>query len=184
LISFHAIVIFSFEGFWPEFPTQYPNEFLCAMVHMNPKNINGRVTLKSANPRDTPDINMGFFSKGDDEDLQAMFEAAGFLRPIFNKVPNNTFSELHPCTHPNCTDAEQKEFLRNQIFSHHVSSSCAIGADDDKMAVLDLNFEVRGVKNLRVVDASAFLRVPGAFPVLSTFIISEKAADVILKDVK
>jgi choline dehydrogenase len=74
--------------------------------------------------------------------------------------------------------------LRNQIFSHYISSSCAIGADDDKMAVLDLNFRVRGVKNLRVVDASAFPRVPGAFPVLPTFIISEKAADVILKDVK
>jgi choline dehydrogenase len=156
--------VFSFEGFWPEFPTQYPNESLCAIVHMNPKNINGRVMLKSANPRDTPDINMGFFSKGDDEDLQAMFEAAGFLRPIFNNVPNNTFSELHPCTHQNCTDAEQKEFLRNQIFSHHVSSSCAIRADDDKMAVLDSNFRVRGVKNLRVVDASAFPGYLELFP--------------------
>lgn len=176
--------VFSFEGFWPEFPTQYPNEFLCAMVHMNPKNINGRVLLKSADPRDTPDINMGFFSKGLDEDLEAMYEAASFMRPIFNSVPGNNFTELHPCTHPSCTKDDQKEFLRDQIFSHHVSSSCAIGADDDEMAVLDSNFRVRGVKNLRVVDASAFPKVPGAFPVLPTFVISEKAADVILKSLK
>ncbi|TVY64263.1 Oxygen-dependent choline dehydrogenase [Lachnellula suecica] len=176
--------VFSFEGFWPEFPTQYPNEFLCAMVHMNPKNINGRVLLKSADPRQTPEINMGFFSKGFDEDLQAMYEAAAFMRPIFNNVPNNTFTELHPCTHVGCTEEDEKNFLRNQIFSHHVSSSCAIGADDDEMAVLDSNFRVRGVKNLRVVDASAFPKVPGAFPALPTFILSEKATDVILRNVK
>jgi choline dehydrogenase len=176
--------VFSFEGFWPEFPTQYPNEFLCAMVHMNPKNINGRVLLKSADPRETPEINMGFFSKGLDSDLDAMQEAAAWMRPIFHNVPNNTFTELHPCTHANCTVADQKEFLRNQIFSHHVSSSCAIGADDDVMAVLDGDFRVRGVRGLRVVDASAFPKVPGAFPVLPTFVVSEKAADVILKGLK
>ncbi|TAQ86024.1 hypothetical protein B7494_g5653 [Chlorociboria aeruginascens] len=183
--------VFSFEGWWPiglglgvSSPTEYPNEYLCAMDHMNPKNINGRVMLKSADPRDTPDINMGFFSKGLDEDLDAIFEAVQWMRPILNSVPNNTFSELHPCTHPNCTQADQKNYLRNQIFSHHATSSCAIGADDDEMAVLDSNFRVRGVENLRVVDASAFPRVPGAFPVLPTFVISEKAADVIIRDVK
>ncbi|CAG8954070.1 hypothetical protein HYFRA_00009171 [Hymenoscyphus fraxineus] len=176
--------VFSFEGFWPEFPTQYVNEFLCAMVHMNPKNINGRVLLKSSDPRETPEINLGFFSKGDDEDLNEMYEAAKWMRPYFNSVPNNKFTELHPCTHENCTVADQKEFLRDQIFSHHVSSSCAIGADNDPFAVLDSNFRVRGVKNLRVVDASAFPKVPGAFPVLPTMVISEKAADVILRGVE
>jgi hypothetical protein len=62
--------------------------------------------FKSANPRDTLNINIRFFLKGDDEDLQAMFKAAGFLQPIFNKVPNNTFLKLHPCTHLNCIDAK------------------------------------------------------------------------------
>lgn len=127
---------------------------------------------------------MGFFSKGFDEDLEAMYEAAAFMRPIFNNIPNNTFKELHPCTHASCTVLDQKNFLRNQIFSHHVSSSCAIGADDDPQAVLDTDFWVRGVQNLRVVDASAFPKVPGAFPVLPTFVIGEKAADVILRGVE
>jgi len=52
------------------------------------------------------------------------------------------------------------------------------------MAVLDSSFRARGVNKLRVVDASAFSKVPGAVPVLPKFMISEKAADVILKDVK
>jgi len=90
---------------------------------MNPKNIKGKVMLRSANPQDTPDINMGFFSKGDDEDLQAMFEATGFLQLIFKSIPNNIFSELHSYTHVNYTDSDQKEFLQNQIFSHHVRTA-------------------------------------------------------------
>ncbi|RDL40117.1 uncharacterized protein BP5553_00096 [Venustampulla echinocandica] len=171
---------FALEGFWPGYPTNYPNNFECAFAHMNPKNINGKVTLKSANPQDTPEINLGFFSKGNDDNLQAMFEAAKFARGIFSKIPANTFKEMHPCTQPGCTDEDQKDYLRTQIYSHHATSSAAIGADDDPMAVLDSKFRVRGVDNLRVVDGSAFPRVPGAFPVIPTFMISEKAAEEIL----
>jgi len=47
------------------------------------------------------------------------------------------------------------------------------------MAVLDSSFRVRGTTNLRVVDASVFPRIPGYFLALPTYLISEKAADVI-----
>jgi choline dehydrogenase-like flavoprotein len=48
------------------------------------------------------------------------------------------------------------------------------------MAVLDSNFNVRGIKGLRVVDASVFPRIPGFFIVSSIYMIAEKAADAIL----
>jgi choline dehydrogenase len=47
------------------------------------------------------------------------------------------------------------------------------------MAVLDSRFQVRGVKGLRVVDASIFPRIPGYFIVTPIYMISEKAFDVI-----
>ena len=52
------------------------------------------------------------------------------------------------------------------------------------MAVLDSNFQVRGVSGLRVVDASVYPRIPGTFTALSTFLVAEKAADVILDAAK
>jgi len=52
------------------------------------------------------------------------------------------------------------------------------------MAVVDSRFRVHGVEGLRVVDASTFPRIPGAFPVVPTFMISEKASDTILEDAK
>jgi len=113
-----------------------------------------------------------------------MLEAVKFFRGILAKVSGNTFKEMHPYTQTGCTDDSQKDYLRTHIYSHHVTSSCAIGADSDKMAVLDSKFRVRGVNNLRVVDGSAFPQVPGAFPVMPTFMISEKAAEEILAAAK
>lgn len=48
------------------------------------------------------------------------------------------------------------------------------------MAVLNGQFQVRGVKNLRVVDASVFPDIPGMFITTPIYTISEKAADSIL----
>ncbi|PSN58798.1 hypothetical protein BS50DRAFT_476973, partial [Corynespora cassiicola Philippines] len=78
------------------------------------------------------------------------------------------------------TDEEQLEYFRHQSFGHHASSTCAIGSAKDPMAVVDSKFRVHGVRNLRVVDASVFPHVPGAFPVLPTYIISDKASKDIL----
>jgi len=40
------------------------------------------------------------------------------------------------------------------------------------------------MKNLRVVDASVFPRIPGFFVVTPVYMISEKASDVILADAR
>lgn len=50
------------------------------------------------------------------------------------------------------------------------------------MAVLDTNFKVRGVDGLRVVDASVFPKIPGMYIALSIYMISEKAAEVIIAE--
>jgi choline dehydrogenase len=57
-----------------------------------------------------------------------------------------------------------------------------MGPADDPMAVVDSRFRVHGVDRLRVVDASVFPRIPGFFIVTPTYMISEKASDVILAD--
>ena len=43
---------------------------------------------------------------------------------------------------------------------------------------------MRGAKNLRVVDASVFPRIPGLFIISSVYMIAEKASDVIIKKYK
>jgi choline dehydrogenase len=160
-------------------------------VHMNPRSQAGTVELRSTDPRDVPAINLNFFKEnGSDKDLQALYEGVQSVRSWLAKVDSSDpeslapFQELHPCAgeigKQNCTIESQKTFLKEQAYSHHASSSCRIGADGDEMAVLDSKFRVRGVQSLRVVDASSFPKVPGAFPVLPTMMLSEKATEDIL----
>ena len=75
-----------------------------------------------------------------------------------------------------------KQFVRDEAWGHHASCTCKMGPADDELAVVDSAFRVHGVRHLRVVDASVFPRIPGFFIVMPTYMISEKASDVILAD--
>ena len=77
------------------------------------------------------------------------------------------------------TDGGIDAFVQDRAWGHHASCTCKIGGDGDPDAVLDSSFRVRGVKGLRVVDASVFPKIPGFFVVMPTYMISEKAAEVI-----
>jgi choline dehydrogenase len=82
------------------------------------------------------------------------------------------------------TPDEIRRYVRDNAWGHHASCSCAIGRDGDPLAVLDSRFRVRGAKGLRVVDASAFPRIPGLFIVSAVYMLAEKASDVILEDAR
>jgi choline dehydrogenase len=137
-----------------------------------------------------PPVNLNFFHDNADEDLTAIYEGVNWVRSWLSKVNGSDpmslgpFTELHPCEgvigHQNCTIASQKTYIKEQAYSHHASSSCRVGADDDELAVLDSKFRVKGVDGLRVVDASSFPKVPGGFPVLPTMMLSEKASELLI----
>ncbi|KAK4118523.1 GMC oxidoreductase [Parathielavia appendiculata] len=189
---------FALRGFWPptdSIPPDPPSMFGFSTVKINPQSRSGTVLLRSADPRDTPDINFHLFEEdnaGTAFDFNAELDTVKWARRVFADVPaplGPIRPVEPPCPGPpaadgTCDDQTDKDWIRNQIFGHHPTSTCAIGADSDQMAVLDSKFRVRGVRGLRVVDASAFPRVPGAFPVLPTFMLSEKATESVLEDAK
>jgi choline dehydrogenase len=102
-------------------------------------------------------------------------EGIEFGRKVVNSVPVpiGPFNETSPC--PGNVRCDTKAYILKRTWPHHATSTCAIGADNDPLAVLDSNFRVWGTKGLRVVDGSTFPRPPGAFPVLPTFMLSLKA---------
>ena len=53
----------------------------------------------------------------------------------------------------------------------------------DEMAVVDENLKVKGIQNLRVVDASIIPEIPSANLNAPTLMIAEKASDIIIKTV-
>jgi choline dehydrogenase len=177
-----------FQGYFPLYFSTFEkvrNQFTWSILKAHTKNTAGVVMLKSADPLDTPYINFHYFEEGnntDGSDLDAVAEAVSFVRNIMANSPYVS-GELLPGTEVQTTD-QIKQYIRDQAWGHHCSCTCKIGADDDPTAVLDSQFRVRGVKNLRVVDASVFPHIPGYFIVLPIYMISEKAADVIIQAAK
>ncbi|KAF5020274.1 hypothetical protein F66182_7708 [Fusarium sp. NRRL 66182] len=175
----------NFRGYFPNYSynaTADHDTFSWAILKGQPRNQAGTVTLRSNDPLDTPDIVYNYFdtgSEGYEKDQQALAEAVDLTRDAFDRqlVPTK---EILPGDSVKSKD-EVEAYIKNTAWGHHASSTCPIGADDDDMAVLDSKFRVRGVRGLRVVDASVYPRIPGTFTAVSTFIVGEKAADDILK---
>jgi 4-pyridoxate dehydrogenase len=79
------------------------------------------------------------------------------------------------------TDAALEDYVRRTaVTAHHPCGTCKLGAADDAMAVVDSELPVRGVDNLRVVDASVFPDLVGGNINAPTIMIAERAADLIL----
>ncbi len=156
-----------------------------AVLKGSTHNTAGRVAIRSADPRDVPEIDFHYFDPVSDpegKDLAAVAGAVDFVRGITAGYGKRVKAEVSPG--PQVTSTEQiRQFVRNEAWGHHASCTCKIGRDDDPMAVLDSAFRVRGTKGLRVVDASVFPHIPGLFIVLAVYMIAEKASDAILADV-
>lgn len=182
----------NFRGYFPG----YANDSLADAQHWawiilkaHSRNNAGTVTLKSTDPRDMPLINFNYFDTGvnengeADKDLQAVYEGFEFSRRAFKDlVPlDGSFPETWPGDDVE-DEAAAKEWLQDEVWGHHASCTCPIGADDDPMAVLDSKFQVRGTEGLRVVDASVFPKIPGFYIVLPLYIVSQKASAVIIAD--
>lgn len=178
-----------FYGYFPGYSdiiTEGHKHFTWAILKAHTNNTGGRVALNSSNPRDVPNINFHYFHEGTDtkgEDLAAVVSGVEFVRRMTQQVDHLIKQEVVPGAH---VDSPEKiaDFVRDNAWGHHASCTCKIGADTDPMAVLDSRFNVRGTKNLRVVDASAFPKIPGFFIVTCVYMIGEKAAEVIIKDAK
>ena len=175
-----------FEGYYPGYSGDLARQrdvFTWAILKAHTQNTAGSVTLRSRDPRETPRIDFRYFdegSPGGDEDLDAVVWGVEFVRRMAHRSGMDA-AELVPGGSVG-TPAEVREFVRTHAWGHHASCTCKIGRDDDPMAVLDGRFRVRGARKLRVVDASAFPRIPGYFIVTPTYMISEKASDAVLAD--
>nr|XP_036576779.1 uncharacterized protein CTRU02_13335 [Colletotrichum truncatum]KAF6783572.1 hypothetical protein CTRU02_13335 [Colletotrichum truncatum] len=139
----------------------------------------GNVTIKSADTLDAPIINPNWL--GDERDLEMAVAAFTRLREI---ALNSTIVESAWSPGP---EVKTKEDIINWIknnmsLTYHGACTNRMGAADDATAVIDTRGRVRGVKGLRVADASGFAILPPGYPMATTYMFAEKIADAILND--
>jgi choline dehydrogenase len=177
-----------FKGYFPGYSqliSAHHNYLSWVVLKAHTRNNAGTVTLRSADPRDTPGVNFRYFDEGSDtsgEDLHGVVEGIKFVRQMTRALKSEKIiAEEELPGNQIQSDAELRDYVRNNAWGHHASCTCAIGPKE-KGGVLTSDFKVHGTRGLRVVDASVFPRIPGFFIVSAVYMIGEKAADVILAD--
>ena len=140
----------------------------------------GRISLRSADPNDKPIIDPRYLSDPGGLDRAAMLEGlrmcakiadapalAGVLGPIIRPIGATDISEA---------TLEKALYEEGQGFFHPVGT-CRMGTDS--ASVVNPELEVRGVRGLRVADASVMPIITRGHTHAPSVLIGAKAADLI-----
>lgn len=138
----------------------------------------GKVTLRSADPSDAPRIQYNFFSEPND--LPRLRNGFKVARDVAKQKALEPYrgEELTPGPTIQTDDEIDAYIKRSVVTAHHPAGTCKMGTGDD--CVLDSKLRVRGVENLRVVDASAMPDMVGAHINACVIMMADKASDIIL----
>jgi choline dehydrogenase-like flavoprotein len=137
----------------------------------------GSVRLASGDPLAAPRIDPAFLDHP--EDVQTLIRAYRETRALLatRALAPHAGRPLHDEPAPD-DDAAIERFLRARVDTiYHPVGTCRMGSDAD--AVLDAQLRVRGVRGLRVVDASVMPTLVGGNTNAPTIMIAEKAVDLV-----
>ncbi len=142
----------------------------------------GEVKLGSRDPLAPPKMFANYLDS--ETDRRCVTAGIAFARKLAQTSPlaDEMAEEVHPGPKAS-TDADLLQFAREQgatIF--HPSGTCRMG--NDAAAVVDPRLRVRGVDALWVADCSIMPTLVSGNTNLPAIMIGEKAADMILEDVR
>jgi choline dehydrogenase len=142
----------------------------------------GRVRVTSRDP-DEP-LRVEHLSLIDADEVRRLVAGLKLLRRIYAApafAPIVT-GELAPGP-AFATDDALEVYVRASSFpQYHPVGTCRLGAADDADAVVDPRLRVRGIRGLRIADASVMPFVPSSNTNGPSIMIGERAADFVIKD--
>lgn len=159
-------------------------------IHSRPTNVRvrskGVLRLRSADPLDPPLMDPRYLS--DPRDLDVLLEGIRAVVAMSRTASMRARGfrlDDRPKAGCEAYAFGSEAYWRCVVQRHtgpenHQAGTCAMGPD----AVLDARLRVRGLRQLRVADASIFPDNPNSNPVAAIIMVAEKAADMIKQDWK
>lgn len=159
------------------FPIPLGHGYGVNIALLRPKS-RGTVSLASSNPRTPPRIDPCFLENRDD--LLPLLRGFEIARQILAAADFNECAakEIAPGLDVQ-SDTQLEQYIRQSAFTvFHPVGTCRMGSDPD--SVVDPELRVRGVRGLRVADASIFPTIIGGNTNAAVIMVAEKAADLLL----
>jgi choline dehydrogenase len=162
---------------WRDRKIRLEQGYVLTCDQLRPKS-RGEVKLRSADPRDRPASHFNYMSHPDD--TKELVEALKVMQDLLTQPAFDEFrgERINPAPKVH-SDSELEAWVRTYSSTdYHPSGTCRMGHDD--LAVVDEELRVRGVEQLRVVDASVMPDIVSGNLNAPTQMIGERAADYIL----
>jgi choline dehydrogenase len=161
---------------------QYPHKFSAFTVSIAQSwpSSRGCIELRDADPLSAPVIHPNHLSTPDD---QAFFvHAFRKVRELLGTSPmKDIIAEEYAPGKTVATDDEILDYVRQKANTiYHPCGTCRMGNDIN--SVVDPTLRVRGVRGLRIADASIMPRITSGNINATCLMIGEKAGDMILSD--
>ena len=157
-----------------------PNPAMAAGVYRVRPSATGTMMLNSKDPKAAPSFTPNFLTHP--EDVKAMISGIRYIRRIMAQEPiaSRTTGEKLPGAHLQSDDQLLAFMQQHGSCAFHPTGTCKMGRDP--LAVVDERLRVRGIRRLRVIDASIMPRVTSGNTNAPCIMIGEKGADMILRD--
>ncbi|WP_019579840.1 choline dehydrogenase [Pseudomonas mandelii] len=168
-----------FVGVAAEYSGRMAAEGHSYQVHLGPQRPKSRgwIKLASSNPEDAPLIQPNWLTVEQD-----WIDSRNAIRGTCEIMEQNAFKpyrgkQLKP-GNDKLGDEDLDNFIRDHAESgYHFCGTCKMGSGPE--AVVDGQLRVKGVRGLRVVDASVMPEVTNGNTNAPTIMIAEKAADIV-----
>lgn len=143
----------------------------------------GWISIRSKNPLDSPIIQPNYLAES--ADLQQLIRG---VRKAYEIMQAQAFDKCRKELYfPARIDDDElvAEHIRKTLECvYHPVGTCKMGQENDETTVVNEFLQVKGIGNLRVVDASIMPEIISGNTNAPTIMIAEKAADLILNNVR
>jgi choline dehydrogenase-like flavoprotein len=142
----------------------------------------GRVYLRSKDPKIHPALDFQYFTDPEGYDAACLVAGLRASRKVAEAEPFKSWIKREVAPGPKLqTDDELSEYGRRAAHTvYHPAGTTKMGnLQRDRMAVVDPQLRLRGLKRVRIADAGVFPEMPSINPMLTVLSIGERCAEFV-----
>ncbi|KAI1763312.1 putative GMC oxidoreductase [Hypoxylon sp. FL1150] len=147
----------------------------------------GRLYLTSSDPKVKPALDFRYFTDPEGYDAATLVFGMREARKVAEQAPFKDWIKKEIAPGPKVQSDEDLSYYARKA-AHTVYHPCGTtrmgDTKSDEMAVVDEKLKVKGLKNLRIVDAGVFPTIPTINPMLTVLGVAERAAELIAEEAK